>query len=158
MFYTAASIPPRGGGRGIMLRLPRPASAGCAAGLALLAVIAAAHADGCDEHDPASPARSAEVTLTGADRVDENGDVLRSFIATDSLGKVEVTVVAQSPARIVGKVTAVPDVSRYSRDEGERIKGIAVTVTLTGPGRNAAVTLRLRQVCAAYFRNSYLYY
>ena len=38
------------------------------------------------------------------------------------------------------------------------VKGIAVTVSLAGGGRPSAVTVSLRQVCAKYFRDSFLYY
>ena len=59
---------------------------------------------------------------------------------------------------MVSGFLAAPHVSRLSPDFGEQLKGIAVTVSLASKHRPAAVTVQLRQVCAKYFRNSFLYY
>jgi len=120
--------------------------------------VAAWAAAPCDEADPFGPAETTRITLGPADFVDEVGDELRTFIATDSLGRVDLAVVSSRPGGIVRGITAVPDVSRFSPRHGELLKGIAVTVSLASKGRPAAVTVQLRQVCAKYFRNSFLYY
>jgi hypothetical protein len=112
----------------------------------------------CDEADPFGPTDSTRITLTTADFVDEVRDELRSFIATDSLGRVDFTVVSSRPAGIVRAISAVPEVSRFSPHYGEQLKGIAVTVALASRKRPATVTVTLRQVCAKYFRDSFLYY
>lgn len=112
----------------------------------------------CDEADPFGPAATTQITLAGADFVDEVGDELRTFVATDSLGRVDFSVVSARPGGVVRAIAAVPEVSRFSPLYGERLKGIAVTVALAGNQRPAAVTVQLRQVCARYFRNSFLYY
>jgi hypothetical protein len=49
-------------------------------------------------------------------------------------------------------------VSRVSPLYGEQLKGIAVAVSLRGRARPGTVVLSLRQVCAEYFRNTFLYY
>jgi len=112
----------------------------------------------CDEADPFGPAATTQITLNPTDFVDEVRDELRSFIATDSLGRVDFTVVSSRPAGIVQAISAAPEVSRFSPYHGEALKGIAVTVSLASRRRPASVTVSLRQVCAKYFRNSYLYY
>ena len=112
----------------------------------------------CDEADPSGPADSTRITLSTADFVDEVRDELRSFIATDSLGRVDFTIVSSRPAGIVRAVSAVPEVSRVSPYHGEQLKGIAVTVSLASRRRPATITVQLRQVCAKYFRDSFLYY
>jgi hypothetical protein len=43
----------------------------------------------CDEADPSGPAQSTQITLTPNDFVDETRDEMRSFVATDSLGRVD---------------------------------------------------------------------
>ncbi|HVC55273.1 MAG TPA: hypothetical protein VND95_04920 [Stellaceae bacterium] len=118
----------------------------------------AAAAAGCDEYDPAGPARSAQVTLTSGDAADESRDELRSFILTGSLGRVTVAVVSSNPGNIVRGVSATPEISRFSPRYGEQLKGVAVTVRLKGSPSRAIVVLKLRQVCARYFRNTFLYY
>ena len=115
-----------------------------------------AHA-ACDEADPAGPARSARVTLGASDRVEENGDKLRTFVETGSLGRVSVAMRSASPRDAVISVAAVPEVSRYSQLNGEHLEGVAVTVWFENRRRPPVVTLDLRQVCAKYFHNSYLY-
>ena len=112
----------------------------------------------CDDADPFGPADSTRITLSTADFVDETRDELRSFIATDSLGRVDYAIIATRPAGIVRAVSAVPKVSRLSSYHGEQLKGIAVTVSLVSRRRPASVTVSLRQVCAKYFRDSFLYY
>jgi len=131
-------------------------------GLAALALLGwpagAWAAQPCDEADPFGPADTTRITLSTADFVDEVGDELRTFIATDSLGRVDFAVVSARPGAIVRSISAVPEVSRLSRNYGEELKGIAVTVSLASRRRPATVTVSLRQVCARYFRNSFLYY
>jgi hypothetical protein len=112
----------------------------------------------CDEADPFGPSDSTRITLSTADFVDEVRDELRSFIATDSLGRVDFAVVSARPAGIVRAISAVPEISRLSPYHGEQLKGIGVTVSLASRRRPATVTVTLRQVCAKYFRDSFLYY
>ena len=135
-------------------------SPAAAAGAALLSVwlpAAARAALPCDEFDPFGPTRSAQITLDASDFVDQLGDEMRSFIATDSIGKVDVAVISASPASAVLGISAVPEISRFSPYYGEELKGIAVAVALAG-GRPARIVLNLRQVCAKQFRNTFLYY
>ncbi|HEX6442281.1 MAG TPA: hypothetical protein VF007_08850 [Stellaceae bacterium] len=135
------------------------ASAALAAMVLLLGSAAAPRAaQPCDEADPFGPADSTRITLSAADFVDEARDELRSFIATDSLGRVDFAVVSTRPGGIVRAITAVPEVSRVSPYHSEQLKGIAVTVSLVSRKRPATVTVQLRQVCARYFRDSFLYY
>jgi hypothetical protein len=135
------------------------ARTGLAAIVLLLGLSAAARAAGpCDEADPFGPAGSTQITLSPADVTDAIGDELRTFVATDSLGRVDFAVVSSRPAGIVRGIWARPEISRFSPNYGEALKGIAVTVSLAGGGRPAAVTVSLRQVCAKYFRDSFLYY
>lgn len=112
----------------------------------------------CDEYDPAGPWRSAEITLGASDLVDAADGELRSFVATGSIGTVEGRVVRATPPGIVASFSAVPEISRFSRYEGEALKGIAVAVRLTRGSKGARVVIGLRQVCARYFRNTFLYY
>jgi len=112
----------------------------------------------CDQFDPAGPARSGQITLNSGDFVDERRDEMRSFIATGSLGKVDVSVRSSTPAGIVRGVSATPEVSRFSPHYGEQLKGIAITVALRRGGASAVVVLNVRQVCAEYFRPTVLYY
>jgi len=112
----------------------------------------------CDEYDPAAPAGSARITLDSSDFVDESGDELRSFIFTDSIGRVDVSVVSASPPATVLGVSALPGVSRFSPYYGEALKGIAIVVAVTPSRRPARVVLDLRQVCAKRFRDTFLYY
>src|SRR5205823_5264463 len=120
-------------------------SVGAAWGL-LMVVGAAAAAPPCDEYDPFGPARSARITLTPSDFVDESRDEMRSFIATDSIGKVDVAVVSASPPHIIRAVSALPEVSGLSVHYGEKLKGIGVAVWLASTARPARVVLEVRQV------------
>jgi hypothetical protein len=129
----------------------------CAVLVALLWVPAALGAP-CDQFDPAGPARSARITLDASDFSDASGDELRSFIATGSLGRVEVAVLSMTPPGIVHGVSAVAGTSRFSPHYGESLNGIAVAVALRGRARPARVVLQLRQVCAENFRKTFLYY
>jgi hypothetical protein len=112
----------------------------------------------CDEYDPAAPARSADVALTAGDFVNDGRDEARTFVATGSLGRVEATIVASAPRGVVRSFFAGPEISRYSPHYGEALKGIAVGIVLERVRRPVRVVVRLRQVCAQYFRNSFLYY
>jgi hypothetical protein len=127
----------------------------------------------CDQYNPFGPARSGEITLDASDFADEDGTELLSFIETDSIGKVDVEIVSTSPAEIVRAVSAVPEISTMSpnygspnygspndglSNDGERLKGIKVTVSVQQTKRPVRIVLKLRQVCARHFRNTFLYY
>ena len=112
----------------------------------------------CDEYNPSAPAYAAQIRLGPGDRVDGHGGELRSFVATDSIGKVDVGIVASSPRGAVLGVSAVPEISRLSPYHGERLKGISIAVSLAASRRPVSVVLRLSQVCAKHFRNTFLYY
>ncbi len=141
-----------------MRRWARSARAAYGAGLLVLCWPAALSAAPCDQYDPYSPSRSAQITLDSSDYVDQSRDEMRSFIETGSLGKVEAAVVSSTPNDIVRSVSAVPKVSRLDPLYGEELKGIAVTVSLRNGAGSAKVVVNLRQVCAQYFRNTFLYY
>ena len=111
----------------------------------------------CDEFDPAGPARSVVVALTPTDFVDEQRDEMRSFVETGSLGRVEASIVSSVPRGVVHDFSAAPEVSRFSPYYGEALKGVAVGVTFAPTRRPVRVLVRLRQVCAKFFRNSFLY-
>lgn len=123
-------------------------------------LVAAAPAAGqtldCDENDPRGPMRSGQVTLTAADAVDATRSELRSFIDTGSLGRVEATLVSTSPANAVRAVTASPHLSRLSPDFPEQLKGVEIVAALKIPDRSARVVVRLNQVCAQGFRDTFL--
>jgi hypothetical protein len=148
----------RDDGEGRMWRWWQSAGAACGSGLLLLCCPAALSAAPCDQYDPAGPARSALITLNSGDFVDERREEIRSFIATGSIGKVDVAVVSSTPGGIVRGVSATPEVSRFSPHYGEQLKGIAIAVALRTGAGPATVVLNLRQVCAEYFRNTVLYY
>jgi len=141
-----------------MRRWWKAARAACGAGLFALCCPAVLSAAPCDEYDPTGPSRTAQITLKSSDFVDERRDEMRSFIATGSIGKVEAAVVASTPRDIVRAVSAVPEVSQFSPRHGEQLKGIAVAVSLRNSAGPAIVVVNLRQVCAQYFRNTFLYY
>jgi hypothetical protein len=111
----------------------------------------------CDENNPASPAATTQVMLGASDFTDETHDELRSFILTGSLGQVTAKVVAASPPGIVQSVRATADVSHLSPNYGEQLKGIDIRVNLRQHDRTASVSVSVRQVCAQYFRNTFLY-
>ena len=136
----------------------RSAGAACATGLLIQCCPALLSAAPCDQFDPAGPARSAQITLNSSDFVDERRDEMRSFVATGSIGKVDVSVRSSTPAGIVRGVSATPEVSRFSPHYGEQLKGIAIAVSLRSGAGPAVVVLNLRQVCAEYFRHTVLYY
>ena len=136
----------------------RSALAACGAGLFVLCLPATLSAAPCDEYDPTGPARSAQITLDARDFVDQRHDEMRSFVATGSIGKVAVRVVSSTPHGIVRGVSASPELSRVSPNYGEQLKGIAIVVSLRNRAPAATVVLNLRQVCAEYFRNTFLYY
>ena len=136
----------------------RSAGAACGAGLFLLCCPAMLSAAPCDQFDPTGLARSIQITLNSGDFIDERRDEMRSFIATGSLGKVDVSVRSSTPAGIVRGVSATPEVSRFSPHYGEQLKGIVIAVSLKRGGGPAVVVVQLRQVCAEYFRNTVLYY
>jgi hypothetical protein len=112
----------------------------------------------CDEYNPFAPARTGEIAFDSSDFADADGTVILGFIETASIGKVEVESVRASPARIVRTVSAVPDISMLSPHFGERLKGIRIAVTLEKARQPVRIVLKLRQVCARHFRNTFLYY
>ena len=134
------------------------ARAACGAGLFVLCLPSALSAAPCDEYDPASPSRGAQITLDARDFVDQRHDEMRSFVATGSIGKVAVAIVSSTPRDIVRGVSAVPELSRVSPNYGEQLKGIAIVISLRHRAPPATVVLNLRQACAEYFRNTFLYY
>lgn len=140
------------------MRLLMKVRAAICASLFALAIPALSWGAPCDEYNPHSPARGTRITLTPGDFLDESRDEMRSFIATGSLGAVEASVVAASPPGIADGFFAVPQLSRFSKDYGEELKGIAIGVRLANGRRPALVTVEIRQVCARYFRNTFLYY
>jgi hypothetical protein len=141
------------------MRLWRNLACGAIGASALLAASPSTpSAAPCDEYNPASPARSVVVALTPTDFVDEERDEMRSFVETGSLGPVEVSIVSAVPRGIVHGFVAVPEVSRFSPYYGEALKGIAVGVTVEPGRRPVRVLVKVRQVCAKFFRNSFLYY
>jgi hypothetical protein len=112
----------------------------------------------CDEFNPVGPARSIVVALTPTDFVDEERDEMRSFVETGSLGRVEASIVSSVPRGVVHGFSAAPQVSRFSPYYAEALKGVAVGVAVQPNRRPVRVLVRLRQVCAKFFRNSFLYY
>jgi len=153
--YTVARVADR---EGIMRVWRNSAWAAIGAIVLLLADPALLSAAPCDQYDPAAPARTARITLRASDSVDDQRDELRSFVATGSLGHVDARLVSSSPRGAVRSFFAGPLVSRYSPYYGEELKGIAVSVTVQPGRRPVSVVIGLRQVCAQYFRNSFLYY
>jgi hypothetical protein len=141
-------------------QMMRGGNAAAMAGGALLLLLChgGASAAPCDEHNPTGPSRSAQITLGPGDFVDADGGELRSFVATGSIGTVESRVVSAVPPGIVAGFSALPEISRFSPHEGEELKGIAVTVHLNRSDARPRVVIGLRQVCARYFRNTFLYY
>ena len=119
-------------------------------------VAAGAGAAGCDEDNPNGPMRSGVVTLTSSDSVVESRSELRTFVVTGSLGRVDAAIVTATPLGAVSSVGAVPHLSRFTPDYGEQLKGVEVTAALKGADRSVKVVVRLRQVCAEYFRDSFL--
>jgi len=130
---------------------------GAAAWLTLLPGVAPA-ASLCDEYNPFGPARIGEIRLDATDFADEDGTEILSFIETESIGKVDVQIVSTTPARIIRAVSAVPEISTASPYHGERLKGIRIAVSLTQAKQPVSIVLKLRQVCARHFRNTFLYY
>ena len=124
--------------------------------LGLAAAPSASGATGCDENDPNGPVRSGQITLTANDSVDESRAELRTFVVTGSLGKADAAIVAATPPGVASGVTAEPHLSRLTPDYGEQLKGVEVIAALKGSNRSAKVVVRLRQVCAEYFRDSFL--
>jgi hypothetical protein len=102
--------------------------------------------------------RSTEITLTGADFFDPDGDEMRTFIVTGSLGMVDAHLLSARPRDIVRSLTAVPARSRLSPYFGEDLKGINVTISLYKSRLPPVVRIRLQQDCAEYMHNTFLYY
>lgn len=112
----------------------------------------------CDQFDPLGPTASTRIALDSRDLVHRHGGELRSFIETGSLGRVAVAVADASPSAIVLGISAIPEISRLSPYFGERLKGIALDVTVAAAGAPVRVVLDVRQVCARHFRSTFLYY
>jgi hypothetical protein len=112
----------------------------------------------CDEYDPAGPMGRASLALSANDFTDDSRDELRTFVETDSIGRVDVAVISASPPGTVLDFSAGPTVSRFSPYYGEELKGIAVAVRVAAGRRPVRVVLDLRQVCAKRFRDTFLYY
>ena len=130
---------------------------GATAMLAGLAVVPAS-AGTCNPEAVGSPVASAEIALGSADRYDEVDDQLRSFVETGSLGPVEANLISAAPRGAVLAVSAHPALSRFSRYYGEQLHGIDIVVALAAGYRSAQVRVRVSQVCARHFRNTYLYF
>jgi hypothetical protein len=130
---------------------------GIAVGIVMLPATALA-ASLCDEYNPFGPARIGEITLNATDFADEDGTEILSFVETESIGKVDVEIVRATPARIVQAVSAMPEISTISPYHGERLKGIKIAVSLKKAKQPVSIVLKLRQVCARHFRNTFLYY
>ena len=110
----------------------------------------------CDEHNPYGPTRSGQVTLTASDATNDQRTELRSFVETGSLGRVEASVVAATPPAIVRNVAAAPHLSRLMPDFGERLKGVEIVARLAARDPGVRIVVRLRQVCAEHFHESFL--
>jgi hypothetical protein len=111
----------------------------------------------CDDGVDAAN-RTAEITLTAADFFDPDGGEMRTFVDTGSLGTVDALLLSARPPGIVRSLTAVPARSLLSPYFGEDLKGIDVTVSLFKSKSSPVVRLQLRQDCAEYLRNTFLYY
>lgn len=133
------------------------AGAATIAAIAVFAFQAAVRAQSCDENNPKSPAADARIALGASDFTDEARTQMRSFILTASLGPVTAKVVAETPAGIVQSLSATPEASRLSRNYDEALKGIDIRIALKRSDRSAVVWVSLHQVCAQYFRNTFLY-
>jgi hypothetical protein len=112
----------------------------------------------CDQYDPLSPAPSGRITLDSRDLMHRGGSELRSFIETGSTGRVGARLVGATPSGVVLSVSARPEISRISPDFGERLKGVALDVTLASAVEPVRVVVDVQQVCARHFRNTFLYY
>jgi hypothetical protein len=129
--------------------------------LALVLAVAAPAFGGeslCRGNGFGAAARSAVITLTGADFYDPYGEEMRTFVDTGSLGSVEAELVSARPRGVVRSFTAVAVHSRLSPYFGENLKGINVTVSLYRSRTPPVVRLRLTQDCAKYLRDTFLYY
>jgi hypothetical protein len=135
-----------------LLRLLSPATA------LLLLAAAARFTLAAEVCTAGGAARSAEITLTAADFFDPDGEEMRTFVDTGSLGAVNASLVSARPRGVVRSFTAVPARSLLSPYFGEDLKGIDVTVSLNKSRRSPVVRLRLQQDCAKYLHNSFLYY
>src|SRR4051812_15403292 len=131
---------------------------GLSAGALFAGALTAVAASLCDDSNPLAPARTGEITLDATDFADEDGAEIRSFIETESVGKVDIEIVRAIPAGIVQAASAAPEISTSSPYYGERLKGIKVAVSLTKTKKPVSIVLKLRQVCAKHFRNTFLYY
>jgi hypothetical protein len=112
----------------------------------------------CVDNGIGAGAHSAVITLTAADFFDPDGEEMRTFVDTGSLGMVDALLLSARPRDIVRSLTAVPARSRLSPYFGEDLKGINVTVSLYKSRTPPVVRIRLQQDCAKYLRNTFLYY
>ena len=127
-------------------------------GVLLLACSQGAWAQGCDEYDPTGPSETAKIILTHNDSVGPWTGELRTFVDTGSIGPVAVSAVSATPSGRLRAVSAKPEISRISPHAGEHLKGIAIVVSTWDKKPPARVVVTLRQVCAKYFRDTFLYY
>ncbi len=130
----------------------------CFAMSAVASATQTAFAGQCDAYNPMAPARTASVTLTRNDSMGPGERELRTFVVTGSIGRVDVANISASPRGSVRAVSAVPEISRLSPEYGEQLRGISIVVTPSGDALPGKVTVTLRQVCAEYFRDTFLYY
>jgi hypothetical protein len=129
-----------------------------AVGLCLPGHWSAAYA-GCDEYNPAAPMPSTTIVVSTADAFDEKREELRTFVETGSLGSARAELVSLNPKTRIRYVFVSPVISRYSQYYGEQLKGIAVEIMMLEPVKQpVSVFIRLHQVCAQYFRSSFLSY
>jgi len=140
-----------------MQRWRKSARAASIAVVLVFAFLTAARAQSCDENNPAGPAGNTQIALGTSDFTNEARDDMRSFIVTGSLGQVTAKIVGQTPTGIVQSLTATPQISQLSPNYGEQLKGIDIHVALKRGDRSAVVWVSLRQVCAQYFRTTFLY-
>lgn len=122
-----------------------------------LSYCSVAYAD-CDEFNPGAPVLSTTIVLRTSDAFDDQRKELRTFIETGSLGFVRAELVSFGKKTPILSFFASPVISRYSENYGEQLKGIAVGVLLAPKKRPVSVSIRLHQVCAKHFRNSFLSY
>ncbi|MBV9828156.1 MAG: hypothetical protein JO001_21185 [Alphaproteobacteria bacterium] len=127
-------------------------------GMLLLAGSSAALAQSCDEYNPNGPTETAKVVLTHNDSIGPWTGEMRTFVQTGSIGKVDVSAVSARPSGRLRAVSAEPEISRISPRGGEQLKGIAIVVSTYDKRPPARVVVTLRQVCAKYFRDTFLYY
>ena len=119
---------------------------------------AAPGAPPCDEYNPFAPSRTGEVTLNATDFADEDGSEILSFVETESIGKVgrnRPDDPGRDRSHRFGRAGDQHDIAVFRR-AAERHQGRGFAARRTG--QPVSVVLKLRQVCATHFRNTFLYY